>query len=151
MGDYNRFRAMAAYICDHFTPPMRVADVGGGKGHLNEILTAEGFAAVTIDPSFDCPELAGIPARYSAGMACEYDLIVGLHPDGATQEIVHSARTRPVVIVPCCNVWDGSVSPRARSINYTIQRFFWANGIPWERDELPISGKNRVYRTSVPE
>ena len=38
-------------------------------------------------------------------MAGFYDVIIGLHPDAALREVVSSARVRPAVVVPCCNLW----------------------------------------------
>src|SRR5947209_12084097 len=53
--------------------------------------------------------LRGVSLRaeeYKASMAAYYDVIVGLHPDEALREVVASAATCPVVVVPCCNFWD---------------------------------------------
>jgi len=48
----------------------------------------------------------GRACEYASQMADYYDLIVGLHPDEATREVVESAVYKPVLIVPCCNHWD---------------------------------------------
>jgi hypothetical protein len=52
--------------------------------------------------------LRGVSSRvgeYRVDMAGYYDVIIGLHPEGALREVVSSARVRPVVVVPCCNFW----------------------------------------------
>ena len=48
----------------------------------------------------------GRKEKYLAEMADYYDLIVGLHPDAALQEVVLSALVRPTIVIPCCNFWD---------------------------------------------
>lgn len=149
MGDPSRFLKLLGHINGMYSPPMKVADVAGGRGTLNEMLTLEGYDVVTIDPDlrFKNPCLVGVNACFDHHMAIDYDLIVGMHPDGATEEIARAARYRPVILVPCCRIWEGVEMRATRSIRGTVEKFFGLNGIPFDKDYLDISGPNVVYST----
>ncbi len=163
MGDNKRFWLLTRHIIDLYSPPLKIADVAGGRhGHLNRCLTLVGFDVTTIDPIFDprrpCRvgekewvDLQGIATKYHADMATDYDLIVGMHSDGATEELAYSALKRPTIIVPCCNHWDGRlVDPIRGRINETLRKCFEELGIPYEEGRLEITGQNRIYTTQPP-
>ena len=107
-GDPDRFRVVADFVADRFPSARTAADVAGGQGMLARLLSKHhNIDAEVIDPRGWA--LRGVDARaeeYDAAMATYYDVVVGLHPDEALREVVSSARTRPVVVVPCCNFWD---------------------------------------------
>lgn len=107
-GDPERFDVIAAFVAERFPAARYIADVAGGQGMLSRVLRKKyQLEAEVVDPRGWT--LKGVPARadyYSHTMADYYDLIIGLHPDEATREVVDSARTRDVLIVPCCNFWD---------------------------------------------
>lgn len=107
-GDETRFDVLAEFVTARFPQARYVADVAGGQGMLTRLLRKRfGLEAEVVDPRGWT--LKGVPSRaepYLAALADYYDLIVGLHPDEALREVVDSARTRPVLVVPCCNFWD---------------------------------------------
>ncbi|MGW0229913.1 hypothetical protein ACWDWO_16490 [Actinopolymorpha singaporensis] len=109
-GDPARFEVVAAYVGERFPTAKYVADVAGGQGMLARLLRKRyGMECEVVDPRGWT--LKGVPGRaeeYSAAMADFYDVVVGLHPDEALREVVDSAVTRPVLVVPCCNFWDRS-------------------------------------------
>ena len=109
-GDPARFEVVAAYVGERFPAAKYVADVAGGQGMLARLLRKRyGMECEVVDPRGWT--LKGVPGRaeeYSAAMADFYDVVVGLHPDEALREVVDSGRTRPVLVVPCCNFWDRS-------------------------------------------
>jgi hypothetical protein len=110
-GDARRFEVVADAVASRFPAARTAADVAGGQGMLARLLTKRhNIACDVIDPRGWV--LRGVAARteeYRAEMAPFYDVIVGLHPDEALREVVASAAVRPVVVVPCCNFWDGSL------------------------------------------
>jgi hypothetical protein len=65
-------------------------------------------------------------------MAGFYDLIVGLHPDGATREIVESAAYRPILLIPCCNEWDKTRKLGSRELIQAIAEYLESRDIPSE-------------------
>jgi hypothetical protein len=106
-GDPARFDVVADFVAERFPDARTAADVAGGQGMLARRLSKRhNIDGEVIDPRGWV--LRGVTSRaeeYDASMAEYYDVIVGLHPDEALREVVASARTRPVVVVPCCNFW----------------------------------------------
>ncbi len=108
-GDPNRFQILADFIGSNYAGKIkRIADVGGGQGMLSRILSKKyNFECEVIDPrGWTLVGVNSRPEEYSSEMSSFYDLIVGLHPDEALKEVVNSAQSRPVVIIPCCNFWS---------------------------------------------
>jgi len=108
MGDSRRFSAFADLIERNFAPTLAVADIAGGKGHLQAKLRKRGFGNVV---SWDRrPKYAGPRRCYHFGLfdfrsaPRGYDLVVGMHPDEATDHIVmYAAKHRiPFAVCPCC-------------------------------------------------
>ncbi|MEN3273187.1 MAG: hypothetical protein V7636_1948 [Actinomycetota bacterium] len=106
-GDPNRFDVVADFVAARFPDARTAADVAGGQGMLARCLAKRhNIECDVIDPRGWV--LRGVSSRteeYTSTMAGYYDVIVGLHPDEALREVVTSAQTRPVVVVPCCNFW----------------------------------------------
>ena len=102
-GDTRRFEVVADFIIERFSGNVKyIADVAGGQGLLTRILSKKGnFICELIDPRPIA--LKGINHRkeeFTADMAGFYDLLIGLHPDEAMQELAKSALTKPVVRGP---------------------------------------------------
>ena len=106
-GDPARFEVLASFVAERFPDARFAADVAGGQGMLARVLTKHhNIACEVIDPrGWVLKGVGSRPEEYRAAMADYYDVIVGLHPDEALREVVASAVTRPVVVVPCCNFW----------------------------------------------
>jgi len=116
MGDKRRFDLTAKSIAKQFPDRnLRIADVAGGKGYLNLALRNLGYHDVTtFDKRKPGKRVRTVETQYrffSEEMAVDYDLIVGLHPDEATDVIVVSAcrHDKKFYVVPCC------VKPTART------------------------------------
>ena len=122
MGDSRRFDLFARLILSRFPPARyrRVADVAAGKGHLQMALKEKGFEEVT---SFDAgwrnakrgqhrvinvsrakKWLNHMRRNFGPEIQEEFDLLVGMHPDEATDVVIVEAARRqvPFVICPCC-------------------------------------------------
>jgi hypothetical protein len=117
MSDPKRFRRFASLIHETFPDTsMRIADVAGGKGHLQAALRQLGYeSVVSFDKRrgyskrqrqkfyryqwFDCRKMAG-----------EFDLVVGMHPDSGTDHIIEYGRINrvPFVVCPCCAIPSAS-------------------------------------------
>ncbi len=152
-GDPNRFEILAHYIGGKYAGHVkRVADVAGGQGMLARILTKKyNFEVDVIDPRGH--PLVGVHNRaeeYTADMAEFYDLIVGLHPDQATKDIVYSALVRPTLIIPCCNFWDKSKSLGRDALLEEIEKFYQENQISYERIVFDFEGPKNIGLISYP-
>jgi hypothetical protein len=124
MGARNRFSVFAEFILKEFPEARSIADVGGGRGLLSAELLIAGCIPTVVDPrpvgklphkvrrkfrklALRCGRLPGLARcriRAEALMPWDYDLIVGLHPDSATEPVVRLAvaARKPFAVVPCC-------------------------------------------------
>ena len=146
-GDPARFEEVAAFVYDRFGNSVRyIADVAGGQGRLARILNKKyNYDAEVIDPRHY--QVVGVKNReceYTRDMAGFYDLIVGLHPDEAIREVVESAMTRPVLVVPCCNFWDRSRKLGAKEMIADITKWLDDNGIRNEIVTFAFKGPKNV-------
>lgn len=154
MGDKRRFDQFAKLVYKAFPQIVNwsVADVAGGKGYLRGALRDLGVKNVETwdirhQQSKNNPgERWGL---FKYDKAPKYDLVLGMHPDGATDHIVlHAARHKvPFVVCPCC------VKPSATAYFGPYKYGAWlqhikslgvSNGFYVDECILPISGCNRV-------
>lgn len=125
---------------------LRVADVAGGKGALQSKLWMRGYESiVTFDKRQDrWTERSHYRYQYFAVEdAAEFDLLVGMHPDSASDVILAAALkfSIPAAVVPCC--------PHPVEWEYAGK-----HGEPWithlqersgaRRERLPMKGANTV-------
>ena len=104
-------------------------------GYISEVIDPRGYV------------LKGIQNReceYTADMAKYYDLIIGLHPDGAIRAVAESAFYRPTILVPCCNFWDRSKKLGSKALVEEICIFYKKNKIDYEVQELNFSGPKNL-------
>lgn len=159
MGDKRRFDLFARFIA-RLVPPsrrrtVRVADVAAGKGALSFALREHGFHHVTaFEPS---PRRGGQVARlgmqvreFTPTLARGFDLLVGMHPDAATDCILSGGALAGamVIVCPCCvrpNAWTywGSTSSHRDWHKHLVSKSA-ENGLALEVGELPITGANTI-------
>jgi hypothetical protein len=105
MGDGRRFELFATFIKNNFPKVKKIADVAGGKGHLQLALKKYGYSVTTFDKRKTRVNKTKFEYRFfNDKIKEEFDLIVGMHPDEATDVIIIEATKRkvPFAIVPCC-------------------------------------------------
>ncbi|WP_342381227.1 hypothetical protein NVS55_16320 [Myxococcus stipitatus] len=127
MADKRRFDLFADLIVSRFVAP-RVFDVAGGQGKLNEALTRRGRVVTTFDLRHKHLPVTYAQRIFTLDEPCDAELVVGMHPDGATRVIIeYAARHRlPFAVVPCCsdngmpyNPWMRHLAELARSAGFT--------------------------------
>lgn len=158
MGDSNRFLVFAKFIARNYKP-CKVADVAGGIGLVSHYLNEIGFHSTVIDPRkikpsnqyplshYQFSQIPRIRSLFSENMEEDYDLIVGLHPDEATEVIIQSAIHKHIAVVPCCHFWNGIESHGSPDMKTTICRFLQRHNLHYSITTLPMSGKNIVIWT----
>ncbi len=146
MADKRRFELFARYLRERFPDARRVYDVAGGMGRLNAELSKVGFDCLTYDVRVKRLPVPFNERRFSLDEPCDCDLVVGMHPDGATRLIVEYAakHRRPFSIVPCCSD-DGSPY---KSWMKVLRGLAEAAGLRVEESELPMAGRARVLTGS---
>ena len=168
MGDDRRFSVLADFVRRNFPPERlpRVADVAGGTGLLTLELLRRGYKPVVIDPRRSgLPKSIRKQERKAAlktgkflrpiflnrpvGQAdlADFDLLVGLHPDEATEPLAELAAEKPVVLVPCCNKGFGIASHGSPNATETVRRIWKRLRLDWRETLLPMTGKNVVLWT----
>ena len=154
MGDKRRGKVLLNYIARNFRGISSVISVADG----NLVLAREiylTYKSVVYDPRIRNRNIAvrshikvvGKPFYSDCSLKC--DLVIGLHPDEATGEIVdYSIRTRtPCLIVPCCMVgqYSSECRNKGRWVKF-LANILIQNGFDVFIDQLPISGSNLAIR-----
>lgn len=152
MGDKSRFRLMADLISEKMPSSLRLADVAGGNGNLQTELLERGFTNVV---SWDKRANSKGPRRnhrfalfdYRSAPR-DYDCVVGMHPDAATDHIVSYAvkHRKPFLVCPCCVLPSAT---RLQAIGYTgwidhLANLATQGGMQVDTVTLGIKGRNLV-------
>ena len=166
--DNRRFQAFADFIHKTYSHARKVADIGGGHGHLSYHLRDLGYDATIIDRrdmhlprklrralrklSVKQERLVEIPR-----MVCDvqdadlqaFDVLVALHPDEATEHTIRAAidLDKELAIVPCCVFpMDG-----VKRSEENWREYLTSLSEDIQTATLPIRGANVVlYRRAAP-
>lgn len=142
MADKRRFDLFADYLTRTFEAPS-IFDVAGGMGRLNEALGARGRHVLTFDCRHKHLPVPFAERRFTLAEPCDAQLVVGMHPDGATRIIVEYAALHriPFAVVPCCSDNSMSYKPWMRHLTQLAQESGFAKV---EEVLLPMEGRARV-------
>jgi hypothetical protein len=142
MADKRRFALFASLVRERFPKARRAFDVAGGMGALNGELEKLGVETTTFDSRVKRLPVRFAERRFTMDEPCACDLVVGMHPDGATRLIVEYAAKHgiPFAIVPCCSddgspykTWMKNLAALAEGL-----------GLRVEEASLPMAGRARV-------
>jgi hypothetical protein len=142
MADLRRFSVFAQFLLQRFDA-RRVFDVAGGMGKLNEALTARGAQVVTFDRRHRHLSVCYVEGPFTLDEPCNAELVVGLHPDGATRVIIEYAALHRIAfaVVPCCSDNGMPYKPWMRHLTELARaKSFDEVG----EQVLPIRGRARV-------
>lgn len=142
MADKRRFELFAALISERFPAP-RIFDIAGGMGRLNEALTRLGRTVTTFDVRHKHLPVRFAERVFTLDEPCECDLVVGLHPDGATRVIIEYAAKHgiPFAVVPCCSDNSMPYNPWMRHLAELARAQGFARV---EEAKLSMDGRARV-------
>ena len=161
-----RFEVLAEFIAARFPLPgtRTVLDVGGSMGVLAYHLARRGYHVTVIDPRRKAikrhfrklAQKGGFISRlaYQQRVLLETDradLLVGLHPDQATEAIVRQAvRIRAgLVVVPCCVMPEDGIHRTADEWrDYLVAIAAGTHDV--RVDALPMRGANTVIWAPAP-
>jgi hypothetical protein len=154
MGDERRGPLFAKFIVKQFPKVSSVLDIAGGKGQVARSLANKGISVHVIDAK---PRLEGRQhpkISYQSGFFTSSttlrqhvkpDLVVGMHPDEATTEIIEFAckHRLPFAVVPCCI--KGKYSAGINGYKDWIKKLkSLAIGYDLNEYQLKMRGKNLV-------
>lgn len=142
MADKRRFDLFADLLVARFDAP-RVFDVAGGQGRLNEALTRRERDVTTFDRRHKHAEVRFAERVFTLEEPCACDLVVGMHPDGATRVILEYAALHrvPFAVVPCCSDNGMPYKPWMRHLDALARELGFARV---EEAALPMDGRARV-------
>jgi hypothetical protein len=142
MADKRRFELFAQFISERF-PATRIFDIAGGQGRLNESLTKLGHTVTTFDLRHKHLPVRFAQRAFTLEEPCEADLLVGMHPDGATRIIIEYAALHrlPFAVVPCCSDNSMPYNPWMRHLAELARARGFARV---EEHSLPMEGRARV-------
>jgi hypothetical protein len=148
MGDRRRFNEFGNLIVKQFPYNKIVADIAGGKGYLNLNLSERGYNVTTFDNPIGA-RVKNIKYNhrfFNSNIINHYDLLVGMHPDGATDLIIEQAWVRkiPFAIVPCC------IYPRKFKFEKNISKIKLSNLDLW-LEHLIILSQSLNFVSSIHE
>lgn len=142
MADKRRFDLFADLLTARFEAP-RIFDIAGGMGKLNLALSERGRAVTTFDERHKHLPVNYARRRFTLEEPCACELVVGMHPDGATRTIVEYAACHrvPFAIVPCCSDNSMPYKPWMRHLRELAEEHGFANV---DELTLPMDGRARV-------
>jgi hypothetical protein len=142
VADKRRFELFADLLVRTFPEVRRAFDIAGGMGKLNAALTARGLDVLTFDKRWKHDDVQYAQRLFTLDEPCACDVVVGMHPDGATRIIVeYAARHRvPFAIVPCCADNGMPYKPWMRH----LAELGGERGLVVCEDVLPMQGRARV-------
>jgi hypothetical protein len=149
MADKRRFDFFAEWMVERFPAATRIFDVAGGMGKLNDALTRRGREVTTFDRRWKHLPVRFAERVFTLDEPCACDLVVGMHPDGATRIIVEYAAKHaiPFAVVPCCSDNSMSYKPWMRHLADLARE----RGFEVLEHELPMDGRARVIAGLAPQ
>ncbi|KAG2379501.1 hypothetical protein C9374_006618 [Naegleria lovaniensis] len=181
-----RAQIFAKYLVDQFGKDFlssgMVLDVAGGKGEVSfYLLTEYGIQSTVIDPREATLSEKQLQKLHGTGTSIQYvheyftsseqdwsdqfrelimnsSIIVGLHPDQATEAIIDVSLRyhKPAVVVPCC-VFPSLFPNRKLTsgehvVNYVsfIEYLLEKDQHLMQLDYLPVIGMNKIVRSKPP-
>jgi hypothetical protein len=142
MADKRRFELFAELLVARFPAALRVFDVAGGMGRLNEALTARGRQVLTFDRRVKHLPVTFAEREFTLLEPNACDLVVGLHADGATRVIIEYAAAHrvPFAVVPCCSDNSMPYNPWMKHLHSLANSL----GLETFEVDLGMTGRSRV-------
>ena len=156
MGDLRRHDLFARFIATQVPDrSARIADVAAGKGYLSFALRHLGYRNVV--PFEPAPRKGGQVTRlgmqarnFTPSLAAGFDVLVGMHPDEATDCILDAAATTgaKAIVCPCCakpTAWAywGAKCAYNEWVAH-LEKQSARRGLVLRRDVLPMNGRSLV-------
>lgn len=151
MGDSRRFEETVKFIQRNYKQSLNILDVAGGGGTLSVLLSRAGYSTTIVDPHILLSQkdklrynIKTIKSKFNFEFdISDYDLIVGLHPDGATEHIIKAAviQSKPFIVIPCC------IIPQFTKMKYDFNtwiKYLRSMSSRILECQLPMTGKNIV-------
>lgn len=164
-----RFQLLQQWLTARYKP-IKVLDVGGGKGLLSYLLNINGWKATVVDPAVtdyltkykdietdkrvllsdneieSFPRIAGI---FKEEMAKNFDLLIGLHAHGSNLQIINAAEkyNKDFLLLPCCVIDEPLVKKPNIDWLESLIEYAKGKGFDVKRDIVNFKGQNVLIYT----
>lgn len=156
MGDFRRNKLFANFIFRQWSKAKNVLVIADGDGELSQILS-EKYNITAIEPKLRSNQKFKVIKKFfykEDEFDTDFDLIVGMHPDEGTIEIISYANKHKInfAVVPCC---IKSLNKKhikgidGNNFNEWIKRLKTFYQGHTELHYLPMQGKNIVLYNVV--
>jgi hypothetical protein len=162
MGDSRRFEVFSKNVFYKYNPKKfkRLLVVADGNLELSKCFVRYGYSVTVVEPK---PRLKSVSKTFLTKIKLikkwfvrddgfkDSDLIVGMHPDEATIEILAWANknNKPFCVVPCCIMGDSRYTVNCHKHRDWIERLSRIN-TGTQKEILNINGKNTmIFKCSV--
>lgn len=149
MGDSKRFHIFSNFISDlDFPKNSKIADVAGGKGYMRLAMNEKGFKNVeTWDLRSNRIKGKQRFQLFNYQNAPEYDIVMGMHPDEATDHLILYAgiRRKIAIICPCCVKPNATAYWGQNSYNSWLEHLYKLGeryNLEITQKKMPFNGRN---------
>lgn len=152
MGDSHRNAVFVKFIQNHWPKAQRVLCVADGNGELSVLLADAGYLVRAIEPHprhlVRHQRVSREKKLFSDSICVTEDLIVAMHPDEATAEVILAAKRYhiPFAVVPCCVKGRDDIICNVSGRRQWVNKLISLAGGPTQCStfDLPIDGANTV-------
>mgnify|MGYP001594880088 CR=1 FL=1 len=164
-----RFQLLQEWLTKRYKP-VKVLDVGGGKGLLSYLLNKKGWNSMVVDPVnkvyltkykdistnkrvlLSEKDLASIPrieGVFKEVMAKDFELLIGLHAHGSNLQIINACKkyNKDFVLLPCCVIDEPLVKRSNVDWLESLVNYASSQGFNVKRDTLNFKGQNVLIYT----
>jgi len=150
--------------------PVKVLDVGGGKGLLSYLLNKSGWEATVVDPAIsdyltkykdietgkrvllsddEIESSKRIVGVFKEEMAKDYDLLIGLHAHGSNLQIIDACKKygKDFLLLPCCVIDEPLIKKPDVDWLESLIDYAKNKGFDVKKDELNFKGQNVLIYT----
>ncbi len=164
-----RFQLLQMWLIERYKP-VKVLDVGGGKGLLAYLLSKNGWRVAVVDPAVSdyltkykdietgkrvllsdeevesFPRIVGV---FKGEMAKDFDLLIGLHAHGSNLQIINACKKydKDFLLLPCCVIDEPLVKKSGIDWLESLIDYAKDKGFEVKRDVLNFKGQNESIYT----
>ena len=164
-----RFQLLQMWLTQRYKP-VKVLDVGGGKGLLSYLLNKSGWEATVVDPAIsdyltkykdietgkrvllsddEIESSKRIVGVFKEEMAKDYDLLIGLHAHGSNLQIIDACKKygKDFLLLPCCVIDEPLIKKPDVDWLESLIDYAKNKGFDVKKDELNFKGQNVLIYT----
>ena len=159
-----RFQLLQMWLTERYKP-VKVLDVGGGKGLLSLLLNKNGWQATVVDPAItdyltkykdittgkrvllkdnEIENFKRITGVFKPEMTKDFDLLIGLHAHGSNLQIIDACKKygKDFLLLPCCVIDEPLVKKPNVDWMESLIEYAKGKGFDVKKDELNFKGQN---------